>query len=430
MASRFPVKKRKISPCSQLSVTKFFRPTSTTRRPTSFTGDGTLEDCEKSINSISERPLDIHDDAITVSRESSPELFSSPVYSDSRTIAMNETLPTPPEKDESASSAGEPSSQIPQPCASRGLSTSTSPRSETNSFRSSSATPETEPWSGVPLNEVSFGPSTYPVLPPLRASPAHSVLIHPRVKLDHLPRPFPDKFRDVWDQYHVRMPCSSKSMYPTERNGLVLRWDLIKDALKKPLHNSFDFEEALLSYNSHYSKKWNFSGLHDYFQEACSEEESSSFFGVLLPRIVDLALSLPNIVTHAVPLLKKQQQYSLTLSQQQIACLLANAFLCTFPRRNTRQRSTEYAKYPSINFSSMFSPSARHNVSQDQVNKLKCLFHYFTRVTGKMPEGIVTFHRHGLNTPPEWDKNCTQFTKLHVTSQGTIEDQGQGMLQV
>ena len=34
----------------------------------------------------------------------------------------------------------------------------------------------------------------------------------------------------------------------------------------------------------------------------------------------------------------------------QIASLLANAFFCTFPRRNAKGNDTEYARYPDINF--------------------------------------------------------------------------------
>ena len=76
-----------------------------------------------------------------------------------------------------------------------------------------------------------------------------------------------------------------------------------------------------------------FQGLHAYFSEVTDEAETAVFFGSILPRVVELALSLPGVVTHAVPLLQRQQPYSLSLSQQQVACLLANALFCTFPRR-------------------------------------------------------------------------------------------------
>lgn len=41
--------------------------------------------------------------------------------------------------------------------------------------------------------------------------------------------------------------------------------------------------------------------------------------------------------------------HSITMSQEQIASFLANAFFCTFPRRNAKMKS-EYSSYPDINF--------------------------------------------------------------------------------
>ena len=260
--------------------------------------------------------------------------------------------------------------------------------------RSNTRSPEIDipPWDGTPLSEICFGPSTYPILPPLQSSATHAILFRPRLKPGQPPTPFPDKFKDVWDANHVRMPCSSQSVYPVATTDtssatneasatktLVPRWDIIKESLKKPIANSYDLEEAILTYNTHYAKRWNFYGLHSYFNDHCSEEEAQSFFGSVLPRVIDLALSLPSLVTHALPLLKKQLDYSVSLSQQQVACLLANAFLCTFPRRNARGATSEYASYPSINFNTLFSGSAKRGVSPVTANKLTCLFHYFTR---------------------------------------------------
>lgn len=229
------------------------------------------------------------------------------------------------------------------------------------------------------------------------------------------------------------MPCSSQNLYPVALDSgektLQARWDLIKDALQKPIRTSYDLEAAILSYNSRYSRRWDFKGLHAYFKEVVEDEERDVFFSSILPRIINLALALPTIVTHAVPLLKKQQNYSITLSQQQIACLLANAFLCTFPRRNATQAHSEYTKYPGINFNELFVSSA-HSSSSVKVEKLKCILSYFTRVTSKMPEGVVTFSRQVCVDPPQWDKCTHVFTKLRVDSEGTIEDNGHGMLQV
>ncbi|KAL0183099.1 hypothetical protein M9458_022474, partial [Cirrhinus mrigala] len=52
-----------------------------------------------------------------------------------------------------------------------------------------------------------------------------------------------------------------------------------------------------------------------------------------------------------IPLLRQHQNKAITMSQQQISCLLANAFFCTFPHRNDTKPGSEYASYPTINFS-------------------------------------------------------------------------------
>ena len=47
-----------------------------------------------------------------------------------------------------------------------------------------------------------------------------------------------------------------------------------------------------------------------------------------------------------------------------------------------------------------------------------------------VPKGTVTFRRQGLNQTPNWFNSNTELRRLHVTSKGTIEDDGIGMLQV
>ena len=70
-----------------------------------------------------------------------------------------------------------------------------------------------------------------------------------------------------------------------------------------------------------------------------------------------------SVVLQPIPLLRKIGRadkhagvHSLTLSRQQIACLLANAFFCTFPMRNQRPSRFQHSRsdtapLPSINFS-------------------------------------------------------------------------------
>lgn len=213
-------------------------------------------------------------------------------------------------------------------------------------------------WGGCPLENIS---STPPILPTLQPTQNHSVLFHPMIKVNQVPKPFPDCFRDVWDSNHVRMPCSQHCLYPVElstttssNKSLQSRWELIQSSLRRNIVNSYDLEKSIMMYNSIYSKKWKFDGLHLFFDKL-SQEKASDFFTTILPRLVSLALQLPTVVTHAVPLLRKHDQHLMSFTQQQVACLLANAFLCTFPRRNSRSSTAEYSSYPSINFNTLYS---------------------------------------------------------------------------
>jgi poly(ADP-ribose) glycohydrolase len=281
---------------------------------------------------------------------------------------------------------------------------------------------------GCPLHQLNFGPSTYPVLPPLVEAIDHCVTIHRQLPKDAPPIPFPDRFRDVWDSNHVRMPCSKNCLYPVEGSipkELRPKWDLIKYCLSKPIRNSQQLEAAILVYNSRQRGKWNFDSLHAFFQKA-DDVYCNHFFTTVLPRVIDLALSLPNVVTHALPLVRQQMDYTITMSQKQAACLLANAFLCTYPNRNSFKSSGDFSNFPSINFNTLFSGPFQSR----QEGKLKCIFHYFDRVTSEIPIGTVSFHRQVLANAPEWNKCDDTVTKLHVTSSQMIEDIGIGMLQV
>ncbi|TSK22736.1 Poly(ADP-ribose) glycohydrolase [Bagarius yarrelli] len=208
-------------------------------------------------------------------------------------------------------------------------------------------------WLGTPIEELRRMPMCAPTLPPLRASDNHKVLIRTDLlKEGEVPVPYPSKFRDVWDDINVKMPCSEKNLFPMGNEfGVQSRWELIVSALETECKSSLDIR-----------------GLE--FTEA------QYLFDVMLPKMVSIALSAPKICTQPIPLLKQNMNQSLTMSQEQIACLLANAFFCTFPRRNSRK--SEYYNYPEINFNSL----------------------------------------------------ATQFTRLYISCEGTIEDQGYGMLQV
>ena len=78
-------------------------------------------------------------------------------------------------------------------------------------------------------------------------------------------------------------------------------------------------EAAIMRYNV--AGRMDFSGLHHYFEETVAEEEADAFFSHILPDIVRSCLALPDLITQPIPLLKKRDNRSITLSQKQVRIL-------------------------------------------------------------------------------------------------------------
>ncbi|XP_010128960.1 PREDICTED: poly(ADP-ribose) glycohydrolase, partial [Chlamydotis macqueenii] len=214
--------------------------------------------------------------------------------------------------------------------------------------------PTNKKWFGTPIEEMRRMPMCGARLPHLRPSANHTVTV--RVDLlreGEVPKPFPTHYKDLWDNKHVKMPCSEQNLYPVEdENGdrtAGSRWELIQTALLNKFTCSHDLKEAILRYNVAYSKKWDFTALTDFCEKVLEDAEAQHLFQSILPDMVKLALCLPSICTQPIPLLKQKMNHSITMSQEQIASFLANAFFCTFPRRNAKMKS-EYSSYPDINF--------------------------------------------------------------------------------
>ncbi|CAN9499769.1 unnamed protein product [Ophioblennius macclurei] len=282
-------------------------------------------------------------------------------------------------------------------------------------------------WLGTPVDDLNRLPLCSPHLPHLKVAPNHTVTVRTDLLREgELPYPYPTKFRDAWDDVSVKMPCSDKNLFPMETedgSGVQSRWELIHTSLQGGFKSSLDVRDAILRYNTAHTKKWDFTALNLLCTEYLEHCEAQHLFEVILPAMVDLALSAPRLCTMPIPLLKSKMNHSLTLSQEQIACLLANAFFCTFPRRNSRK--SEYGNYPEVNFYRLFEGN-----SLKKIEKLKTLLCYFRRVTQNRPKGLVTYTRQALNNPPDWESSQTLLTRLHITCEGRIEDNGYGMLQV
>ncbi|XP_016429780.1 poly(ADP-ribose) glycohydrolase isoform X4 [Sinocyclocheilus rhinocerous] len=278
---------------------------------------------------------------------------------------------------------------------------------------------------GVPVSDLRRAPGCSGPLPALKPTDSHTVLIRTDLlQPGEVPEPYPspDQLQDRWDDTHVKLPCSEHNLFPVDRTTLQSRWDLINKALSVPFSSAHDVKDAILKYNTGQAKGWNFTALHVYCK-GLQASEAQQMFGELLPAMAQLALRAPSLLTQPIPLLRTQRCRSLTLSQEQVSCLLANAFFCTFPRRNSRRM--EFSNYPDINFSRLFEGS-----SQSKQEKLKTLLWYFRRVTQQRPAGLLTYTRQCLQRLPSWSSSEKQFSKLRISCDGSIEDQGYGMLQV
>ena len=149
------------------------------------------------------------------------------------------------------------------------------------------------------------------------------------------------------DRFHVFMPFSkivSKTVGPLKgfvKAPGVQYWTLIERALNRNFQTCDEVIEAIKSYNKSVSK-YNFDVLKSYSQ-------SNPEFIKLMNEMIGLTLELPHFVPKSIPLLNRGKNAVLFLSQMQIACILANAFFCTFPLRT--HQNEQYSTFPIFNLS-------------------------------------------------------------------------------
>lgn len=258
------------------------------------------------------------------------------------------------------------------------------------------------------------------------------MLVHLPLPSDNSELPKPHRANpDAWDNVNVRLPNHSQSKFveidETGNKHLRSRWNLIEESLLQPIQTSHDLEKAIKKYNTRYADIWKFETLHELLQVHFINDDSTFFFNDLLPKIINIALRLPHLIQCPIPLLKQGMNKSISMSQEQCACLLANGFLCTFPRRNTDKKGSEYSSYPEINFNRLYQSRG-----QNVIEKLKCILNYFRVVLcDSMPTGMLTFQRRSIGFMPKWESCDKKFSsiKLHVSSSGKIED-ADAMIQI
>jgi hypothetical protein len=219
---------------------------------------------------------------------------------------------------------------------------------------------------GVPVSDLPTNLSRL-TFPPLCDTADHTVVTE-NCQCAVEPRTFPEVDDNV-----VLMPFLEGNQDPEETG--YRRWESIKQSLGQELLSSSDVENAVQNYISG-TLNYYWPGLHMYFRER-------EFDKALLRWMADFALELPNICTRPISLLRRQKDSSVTVSQKQAACLLANAFFCTFPAPKLKY-------FIPLAFSGLFY---KPSVKDMMFSKLDCVFNYFRRVMAEMPGGNITFHR-------------------------------------
>lgn len=234
-----------------------------------------------------------------------------------------------------------------------------------------------------------------------------------------VPDPYPcslNKYKShMWDRDYVRMPYAADNwqkivMVLKELTDPVQSWKVVEDAIKQ----YHEYPEAI-----------DFGGLEDYFCEKDADDGllSGTCLLDLIPKIAKLAVDLPDVCTRPIRLLRQQKNFMVAMSQYQAACLLANAFFCTYP-------PTASCELADLNFMGLFRRWSNDR-SGSQHAKLDCIFNYFRRVTTNVPTGIITFRRQVLDDRQKWKESSVRLTKkLRVSCCGRIEKDAPDMLHV
>ena len=197
----------------------------------------------------------------------------------------------------------------------------------------------------------------------------------------NVPDPYPCSFNKhnshMWDRDYARMPYAVDNWH---------RIVMVLNRLSYSIQSLKAVEDAIKQYIE-CPEAIDFGGLKDYFCEKDAGDTllSRTCLLDLIAKIAKLAVDLPNVCTRPIRLLRQQKNFMVAMSQYQAACLLANAFFCTFPP----PASCHLRDFSFMGLFRKSSSDRRHS----QHAKLDCIFNYFRQVATNLPTGILTFRR-------------------------------------
>mmetsp|Transcript_24235 Transcript_24235/g.33983 ORF Transcript_24235/g.33983 Transcript_24235/m.33983 type:complete len:479 (+) Transcript_24235:60-1496(+) len=228
-----------------------------------------------------------------------------------------------------------------------------------------------------------------------------------------------ERHEEYMKKYHEREPFVLFPFTPTE----TIWEEKILPVLNTKFESVKQLEAAIASLcEENPDHSINFFTLyyetqHEKFMEwrdkSLEFRKKDYFFSTLLPFIQQLARDLPTTVPK-LPILVPNKEGSIHLHQRQIACILANAFFCTFDTVDPA-RFTGF-KFPTLSFRSLYAGMYHSSA-------MECILNYFYQIQKSMPQGTVEFYRKAL-TPertPNWAASTKKMAPVKVLPKGLIE---------
>eukprot|EP00462_Mataza_sp_D1_P001568 CAMPEP_0175088498 /NCGR_PEP_ID=MMETSP0086_2-20121207/281_1 /TAXON_ID=136419 /ORGANISM="Unknown Unknown, Strain D1" /LENGTH=601 /DNA_ID=CAMNT_0016360937 /DNA_START=24 /DNA_END=1829 /DNA_ORIENTATION=- len=167
------------------------------------------------------------------------------------------------------------------------------------------------------------------------------------------------------------------------------KWLAVRNLLETRIHGPQELTSVLSRLQQlQQSKSVSTRTLDAFFSSEASAQEKQHIFDIAVPAMQSLVLQLPSLFPSpdSLPLLKTGENGRVTVTGQQAACLVAVAFF-------SLHKSRSGFNHP--NFDVMFGL----NPAPHLFGKLRCIFHYFSRVARELggPTRLVAFGRYVLS---------------------------------
>ena len=252
------------------------------------------------------------------------------------------------------------------------------------------------------------------------------------------------------DRMHEESPTiytnhNNATMYKEKKLNLALPnsipriWKEIEPKLQNIKQAKLQTIDDLLEVISdfiqlHFERKINKINLKVFISllETFNAKEVDYFFDVLLPFMANLALRIEYLFKNEpIKILSQNAENytAVTLTKEQVACLLSHMFFCTMHPQNNHVLPHD------CNFSLLYRDSRRNDL---RLEKLKCFYNYFKRVQGSttLSTTNITYQRlvhdvltHGNTDERFWEGSKEGLSKVIILDDGAIEGR-KGAIQV